>query len=86
MPTTLAAPAADIEEQIDAVLEQEQSARTEKARAAVRARFIEEERIAIEAKERAEQLLKSNDPELDYDRAQDDLQRAVTRLKVATER
>jgi len=41
---------------------------------------------AQQAKERAEQLLKSNDPELDYDRAQDDLQRAVTRLKVATER
>jgi len=41
---------------------------------------------AQQAKERAEQLLKSNDPELDYDRAQDDLQRAETRLKVATER
>ena len=41
---------------------------------------------ARQAKERAEQLLQSNDPELDYDRAQDDLQRAVTRLKVATER
>jgi F-type H+-transporting ATPase subunit epsilon len=41
---------------------------------------------AQQAKERAEQLLKSNDPELDYDRAQDDLRRAETRLKVATER
>jgi F-type H+-transporting ATPase subunit epsilon len=41
---------------------------------------------AQQAKERAEQLLKSNDPELDYDRAQHDLQRAETRLKVATER
>jgi len=41
---------------------------------------------AQQAKERAEQLLKSSDPELDYDRAQDDLRRAETRLKVATER
>jgi F-type H+-transporting ATPase subunit epsilon len=41
---------------------------------------------AQQAKERAEQLLKSNDPELDYDGAQDDLKRAETRLKVATER
>jgi F-type H+-transporting ATPase subunit epsilon len=41
---------------------------------------------AQQAKERAERLLKSNDPELDYDRAQHDLQRAETRLKVATER
>jgi F-type H+-transporting ATPase subunit epsilon len=41
---------------------------------------------ARQAKERAEQLLQSNDPELDYDRAQDDLRRAETRLKVATER
>ena len=41
---------------------------------------------AQQAKERAEQLLKSNDPELDYDRAQDDLRRAETRLKVATQR
>jgi len=30
--------------------------------------------------------MKSSDPELDYDRAQDDLRRAETRLKVATER
>ena len=41
---------------------------------------------AQQAKERAEQLLRSNDPELDYDRAQYDLKRAETRLKVATER
>ena len=41
---------------------------------------------AQQAKERAEQLLKSNDPKLDYDRVQDDLRRAETRLKVATER
>jgi len=41
---------------------------------------------AQQAKERAEQLLKSNDPELDYDRVQDDLRRAETRLKIATER
>jgi F-type H+-transporting ATPase subunit epsilon len=41
---------------------------------------------AQKAKERAEQLLKSNDPQLDYDRAQDALQRAETRLKVASER
>jgi F-type H+-transporting ATPase subunit epsilon len=41
---------------------------------------------ARQAKERAEQLLQSNDPELDYARAQDDLRRAETRLKVATER
>ena len=41
---------------------------------------------ARQAKERAEQLLQSNDPELDYDRAQDDLRRAETRLKVASEK
>jgi F-type H+-transporting ATPase subunit epsilon len=41
---------------------------------------------AQHAKERVEQLLKSNDPELDYDGAQDDLRRAETRLKVATEK
>jgi F-type H+-transporting ATPase subunit epsilon len=41
---------------------------------------------AQKAKERAEQLLKSNDPQLDYDRAQDALKRAETRLKVAGER
>ena len=41
---------------------------------------------AQKARERAEQLLKSNDPQLDYDRAQDALQRAETRLKVASEK
>ena len=41
---------------------------------------------AQQAKEHAEQLLKSNDPELDYDGVQDDLRRAETRLKVATEK
>jgi F-type H+-transporting ATPase subunit epsilon len=41
---------------------------------------------AQKAKDRAEQLLKSNDPQLDYDRAQDALQRAETRLKVAAEK
>jgi len=41
---------------------------------------------AQKAKDRAEQLLKSNDPQLDYDRAQDALQRAETRLKVASEK
>src|ERR1700675_2686409 len=38
---------------------------------------------AEKAKDRAEQMLKSNDPQLDYGRAQDALQRAETRLKVA---
>jgi F-type H+-transporting ATPase subunit epsilon len=41
---------------------------------------------AQKAKDRAEQLLKSNDPQLDYNRAQDALQRAETRLKVASEK
>ncbi len=41
---------------------------------------------AQKAKERAEQLLKSNDPQLDYERAQDALLRAEARLKVAAER
>jgi hypothetical protein len=45
--------AADIEKQIDAVLEQERTARTEQARRAIRARFIEQERTAREAKEQA---------------------------------
>jgi hypothetical protein len=43
----------DIETKIDAVLEQEQTSRTEAARAAVRARFVEQERIAREAKEQS---------------------------------
>ncbi|HWZ83182.1 MAG TPA: F0F1 ATP synthase subunit epsilon [Terriglobales bacterium] len=38
---------------------------------------------AQKAKERAEQMLKSNDPQLDYGRAQDALKRAETRLEVA---
>ena len=41
---------------------------------------------AQKAKDRAEQMLKSNDPQLDYDRAQDALQRAETRLKVAADK
>ena len=41
---------------------------------------------ARKAKERAEQLLKSNDPQVDYTRAADALQRAETRLKVAAEK
>ena len=38
---------------------------------------------AQEAKNRAEALLKSNDPKVDYARAEDALQRADTRLSVA---
>jgi F-type H+-transporting ATPase subunit epsilon len=41
---------------------------------------------AQQAKDRAEQLLKSNNPELDYARAEDALQRAETRLNVAKEK
>ena len=41
---------------------------------------------AQKAKERAEQLLKSNNPEVDYARAEDALQRAETRLNVAKEK
>jgi F-type H+-transporting ATPase subunit epsilon len=41
---------------------------------------------AQKAKDRAEQHLKSSDPQLDYARAQDALQRAETRLKVAAEK
>ena len=40
---------------------------------------------AQEAKSRAEALLKSNDPKVDYARAEDALQRADTRLSVAKE-
>jgi len=43
----------NIEKQIDEVIEQQRAAQTEQARAAVRARFIEQERIAQEAKEQA---------------------------------
>jgi F-type H+-transporting ATPase subunit epsilon len=41
---------------------------------------------AQEAKNRAEALLKSNDPKVDYARAEDALQRADTRLSVAKEK
>jgi F-type H+-transporting ATPase subunit epsilon len=41
---------------------------------------------AQKAKDRAEQFLKGGDPQVDYDRAQDALQRAETRLKVAGEK
>ncbi|MBI3475429.1 MAG: F0F1 ATP synthase subunit epsilon [Acidobacteria bacterium] len=41
---------------------------------------------AQKAKDRAEQFLKGTDPQVDYDRAQDALQRAETRLKVASEK
>jgi F-type H+-transporting ATPase subunit epsilon len=41
---------------------------------------------AQKAKERAEELLKSNDPKVDYTLAQDALQRADTRLNVAKEK
>jgi F-type H+-transporting ATPase subunit epsilon len=40
---------------------------------------------AQEAKNRAEALLKSNDPKVDYARAEDALKRADTRLSVAKE-
>ncbi len=41
---------------------------------------------ARKARERAEQLLKSTDPQTDYGRAEGDLQRAETRLNVAEEK
>jgi F-type H+-transporting ATPase subunit epsilon len=41
---------------------------------------------AQEAKNRAEALLKSNDPKVDYARAENALQRAETRLSVAKEK
>ncbi|MGA7969730.1 MAG: F0F1 ATP synthase subunit epsilon [Terriglobales bacterium] len=41
---------------------------------------------AEKAKSRAEELLKSNNPEVDYDRAEDALERAETRTKVASEK
>ena len=41
---------------------------------------------AQKAKARAEELLKGNSPELDYDRAQSALKRAETRLEVAAEK
>ena len=44
----------DIEKQIDSVLEQEQTARDEEARAAVRVRVVEQERIRLEEQKQAE--------------------------------
>jgi F-type H+-transporting ATPase subunit epsilon len=41
---------------------------------------------AEKAKTRAEELLKSNRPDVDYDRAEDALQRAETRIQVATQK
>jgi F-type H+-transporting ATPase subunit epsilon len=55
------------------------------AEAAERPQEIDVER-AQKAKDRAEQLLKSNDPKVDYTRAEDALQRAETRLSVAKEK
>src|ERR1700694_1976952 len=55
------------------------------AEAAERPREIDVAR-AQEAKDRAEALLRSNDPQLDYARAEDALQRAETRLSVAKEK
>ena len=55
------------------------------AEAAERPQEIDVER-AREAKTRAEQLLKSNDPGIDYRRAEDALLRAETRLDVAKEK
>jgi F-type H+-transporting ATPase subunit epsilon len=52
------------------------------AEAAERPSEIDTER-ARKSKERAEQRLKSNDPKVDYTRAEDALQRAETRLTVA---
>jgi F-type H+-transporting ATPase subunit epsilon len=52
------------------------------AEAAERPNEIDTER-ARKSKERAEQRLKSNDPKVDYTRAEDALQRAETRLNVA---
>ena len=55
------------------------------AEAAEHPQEIDVER-AQKAKERAEQLLKSNNPDVDYARAEDALQRAETRLNVAKEK
>ncbi len=41
---------------------------------------------AQEARDRAEKFLKSNDPQVDYNRAEDALLRAETRLNVAKEK
>jgi F-type H+-transporting ATPase subunit epsilon len=55
------------------------------AEAAERPQEIDVER-AQKAKDRAEQFLKSNSPDVDYTRAEDALQRAETRLNVAKEK
>ena len=55
------------------------------AEAAERPQEIDVER-AQKAKGRAEERLKSNDPQVDYTRAEDALQRAETRLDVAKEK
>jgi F-type H+-transporting ATPase subunit epsilon len=52
------------------------------AEAAERPQEIDVER-AQQAKDRAEQRLKSGDPQVDYARAEDAVQRAATRLDVA---
>src|ERR1700722_7094041 len=41
---------------------------------------------AEKTKARAEELLKSNNPEVDYERAEDALERSETRIKVASEK
>ena len=55
------------------------------AETAERPQEIDVER-AQKAKDRAEQRLKSSDPQVDYTRAEDALQRAETRLNVAKEK
>jgi len=55
------------------------------AEAAERPQEIDVER-AQKSKDRAEERLKSNDPQVDYTRAEDALQRAETRLNVAREK
>jgi len=55
------------------------------AETAERPQEIDVER-AQKSKDRAEQRLKSNDPKVDYTRAEDALQRAETRLNVAKEK
>jgi F-type H+-transporting ATPase subunit epsilon len=55
------------------------------AEAAERPQEIDVER-AQKSKDRAEERLKSNDPQVDYARAEDALQRAETRLSVAKEK
>ena len=45
-----------------------------------------DKRRALEAKQRAEERLKSGSTEVDFTRAQDALQRAETRLQVAEQK